>query len=90
MLHKLRNDEQDYTKCDAGNANMAQPATNLNVVNGTPTNAGEVGVTGNSAGYEIKAMSKSGNMFTIEKASGTTSRTCTTTGTGACPSNGSW
>ena len=90
QIESCYTDEQDYTKCDAGNANMAQPATNLNVVNGSPTNAGEVGVTGNGSGYEIKAMSKSGNMFTIEKASGTTSRTCTTTGTGACPSNGSW
>jgi hypothetical protein len=35
-------------------------------------------------------MSKSGNVFTIEKDTGTTTRTCTTAGTGACPSNSSW
>jgi type IV pilus assembly protein PilA len=90
QIESCYTDEQDYTKCDAGNANMAQPATNLKVVNGTPANGGEVGVTGNSSGYVIEAKSKSGNLFKIEKASGTTTRTCTTTGTGACPSNGSW
>jgi len=90
QIESCYTDEQDYTKCDAGNANMAQPATNLNVVNGTPANGGEVGVTGNSSGYVIEAKSKSGNLFKITKSSGTTTRTCTTTGTGACPSNGSW
>jgi type IV pilus assembly protein PilA len=90
QIESCYTDEQDYTKCDAGNANMAQPSTNLNVVNGTPANGGEVGVTGNSSGYVIEAKSKSGNLFKIEKSSGTTTRTCTTTGTGACPSNGSW
>jgi type IV pilus assembly protein PilA len=90
QIESCYTDEQDYTKCDAGNPNMAQPATNLKVVNGDPTVGGEVGVNGNSSGYVIKAMSKSGNVFEITKASGTTSRTCTTTGTGACPSNGSW
>ena len=90
QIESCYTDEQDYTKCDAGNANMAQPATNLNVVNGTPANGGEVGVTGNSSGYVIEAKSKSGNLFKITKASGTTTRSCTTTGTGACPSNGSW
>jgi type IV pilus assembly protein PilA len=90
QIESCYTDEQDYTKCDAGNANMAQPATNLNVVDGDPTAAGQVGVTGNSTGYVIKAMSKSGNVFEIEKDSGTTTRTCTDTGKGACPSNGSW
>jgi type IV pilus assembly protein PilA len=83
-------DEQDYSKCDAGNANMAQPATNLKVVDGDPSVAGDVGVTGSGTSYTIKAMSKSGNVFAIEKSGGTTSRSCTDTGKGACPSNGSW
>src|SRR4029453_3325793 len=83
QIESCYTDEQDYTKCDAGNANMAQPSTNLNVVNGTPTNGGEVGVTGNSSGFVIAARAKSGNLFTITKASGTTTRTCSTTGTGA-------
>ena len=46
QIESCYTDEQDYTKCDAGNANMAQPATNLNVVDGTATSGGEVGVTG--------------------------------------------
>jgi hypothetical protein len=69
---------------------MAQPATNLDVVNGTPTSGGQVGVTGSSTGYTITAMSKSGNLFTIAKDTGTTTRSCSTAGQGACPSNGSW
>ena len=39
QIESCYTDEQDYTKCDAGNANMAQPATNLDVVTGDPTNA---------------------------------------------------
>jgi type IV pilus assembly protein PilA len=84
-------DEQSYTPCDADHANMQKPATSLTVVDGTADDAGEVGLDDLSDDtYTITAMSKSGNVFTIEKDSGTVTRTCTTVGKGACPSNGSW
>jgi type IV pilus assembly protein PilA len=90
QIESCYTDEQDYTKCDAGNPNMAKPATSLDVVNGDPSTAGQVGVTGNSTGFVIKAKSKSGNVFAITKVSGTITRTCDTAGQGSCPSNGSW
>ena len=41
--------------------------------------------------YTIRATSKSGNTFSIRKASaGVFTRSCTVTGEGGCPSNGSW
>jgi type IV pilus assembly protein PilA len=41
--------------------------------------------------YTIVGHSKSGNDFTITKtAGGAPTRTCTTGGSGGCPSNGSW
>jgi type IV pilus assembly protein PilA len=81
-------DEQDYTKCKA---NAGSPAT---------TDAGmadaklpsTVSVTVPS-GYlwQVDATSKSDNVFTIKKdTSGVVTRTCTTTGKGACPSSGTW
>jgi type IV pilus assembly protein PilA len=54
---------------------------------------GQVATTASGvSGYTIVGHSKSGNNFTITKDSttGVTSRSCTTTGQGGCPSNGSW
>ena len=53
---------------------------------------GQVEVTAAGANsYTIVGHSKSGNNFTITKtAGGAPTRTCTTGGTGGCPSNGSW
>jgi type IV pilus assembly protein PilA len=53
---------------------------------------GQVEVTAAGANsYTIVGHSKSGNDFTITKtAGGAPTRTCTTGGTGGCPSNGSW
>jgi type IV pilus assembly protein PilA len=46
---------------------------------------------GGTASYTIIGHSKSGNDFTITKtAGGAPTRTCTSTGSGGCPSNGSW
>jgi type IV pilus assembly protein PilA len=47
---------------------------------------------GSATGYEVtaKAGKSSGNTFTIKNAEGTVTRTCTTTGKGACPSSGNW
>ena len=58
-------------------------------VNGTT--AGKASVTASSAtGYTIVGYSASNNQFTITKAGAVVTRTCTTTGTGACPSGGTW
>jgi type IV pilus assembly protein PilA len=76
---------QDYTACD--NTGLT---TNEQVPAGDLT---DVVVTPNTKdGYAIVATSKSGNTFTITKAPGTgaVTRTCATTGKGACPSSGSW
>ena len=76
---------QDYTTCD--NTGLT---TNEQVPAGDLTN---VVVTPNTKdGYAIVATSKSGNTFTITKApaTGAVTRTCATTGKGACPSSGTW
>ena len=84
-------DEQTYANCGATAPTMSQAQTGLNTVNRAPTAAGEVGLTDLSAtGYTIAARSASGNTFTVTKSGGTISRTCTTAGEGACPSNRSW
>ena len=52
---------------------------------------GQVSVTATADTYSIVGHSKSGNDFTIAKdASGVTTRSCTTTSQGGCPSTGSW
>jgi type IV pilus assembly protein PilA len=73
--------EQTYANCGVGATAMTDaklPST--------------VTITGNTVdAYTIAASSKSGNSFTIAKASdGTITRTCTTSGTGACSSSGTW
>jgi type IV pilus assembly protein PilA len=55
------------------------------------TDAGEADIVSSSdAGFRIVGLSESGNRFTITKSSGSVTRTCTTTNSGACPSSGSW
>src|SRR5689334_24183486 len=57
------------------------------------TGNGQAQVTAAStSGYTIVGYSASGNTFTITKngTTGVTSRTCSTTSKGACPSSGSW
>ena len=48
--------------------------------------------TATTNGYTIVGKSASGNNFTITKSgsTGVSTRTCTSTGSGACPSTGSW
>jgi type IV pilus assembly protein PilA len=48
--------------------------------------------TATTNGYTIVGKSASGNNFTITKdgTTGVSSRTCSTTSTGACPSTGKW
>ena len=87
-------DEQTYANCGPTNANMTKAATGLDTTDTVPTGvaqAGKVSLTAlGASAYTITAQSKSGNRFVISKSGGTVSRTCTTVGDGACPSNGSW
>jgi type IV pilus assembly protein PilA len=85
--------QQDYTKCaPTGTPPVIDgSATGLNIGSGQ----GQVEVLGGAAltssTYTVVGHSKSGNSFTIAKASdGTTTRTCTTASSGGCPSGGSW
>ena len=77
---------QDYAECDTDadlEANGARPG--VTVVAAAPAEE-EVQVTANAAGgFDVIAMSKSGNTFTItEHTDGTSNRTCTTAGEGGC------
>ena len=55
------------------------------------TGSGQATVTAsNGTGYTIVGNSASNNKFTIIKNGATVTRTCSTTGTGACPSGGTW
>ena len=78
-------DTQDYTSCDSA-AELG--TTGLSYGSAT----GQVDVTGASAnGYTIVGHSKSANNFSIVKSGGAApTRTCSTTGSGACPSSGNW
>ena len=82
-------DEQDYTKCGPTAAVMSASNTGLTLVGTTPT-TGQVQVTtGNANSYVIDAKSKSGNDFVITKTNGgAVTRSCTTVGSGSCPSGG--
>src|SRR4051794_39635312 len=84
-------DAQTYTGCDSTNTQLTQAASGLNLVTGSTPAGGQVTIVPNATtGYTIAAGSKSGNVFTITKTNGTIARTCTTTGSGACPSAGTW
>ena len=81
--------EQDYTKCDSDTEiNPAGEPSGL----AYGTAAGQVEVSAaTSNSYTVVGHSKSGNNFSIVKATtGGITRSCTTTGKGACPSTGSW
>jgi type IV pilus assembly protein PilA len=57
------------------------------------TGSGQVEVGSQTdTGYVVTAHSRSGNTFLITKDPGTgvSTRTCTTKGTGSCPSSGNW
>ena len=76
---------QSYASCAS-----SQDVTESGITTGTGN--GQVNLATLSAGnYQVVAKSESGNTFTITKpASGSITRTCATTGSGACPSSGSW
>ena len=85
--------EQDYTKCDPDTELSVDGPTGMTW--GTTSGSGTVEVSAAAAPptntWTIIAHSKSGNDFTMTKgATGGITRTCATTGKGACPSSGSW
>jgi type IV pilus assembly protein PilA len=83
--------EQDYTKCDTS---AELPNTGLDL----GTTAGQVSVLSGatSSSYTVKAVSKASSggahEFYIVKSSlgGASTRTCTPTGSGGCPTSGNW
>ena len=79
-------DSETYVGCTA---KLNSAATGLNVGAGS----GQVQITAESAtGYSLTSTSKTGNTFTIVKASdGTVTRSCTRTNTkGGCPTSLAW
>ena len=81
-LESCYTNSQTYVGCGT-----AQDVTESRITTGTGN--GQVNLATLAAGnYEVVAKSDSGNSFTITKpASGAMTRTCTTTGSGACPSS---
>ncbi len=82
-------DKQDYTACNENTA--TELGVNLGVDWGAAKGQASVTAAGTDS-WTIKATSKSGNVFTIEKvtATGVINRPCTTVNTGSCPGDGKW
>jgi type IV pilus assembly protein PilA len=76
---------ETYVSCDT-----SQDVTESGIAIGA--GVGQATISGLSVnGYTIVGHSKSANNFTIAKTGGSTiTRTCTSTGKGACPTGGSW
>src|SRR4051794_7358897 len=89
-----RNLVSHMESCYAGsetyaNCQTSQDVTESGISLGSGT--GQAQISGNDAsGYTIVGHSKSGNDFTIQKSGANVTRSCTSTGKGACPSGGSW
>ena len=84
-------DSQDYTACDT----IAEVgSTGLSMVDGAPVaSSGNVGVSAaTSSSFTVQAASKSGNAFTIVRASSGAgyARTCTVAADGGCKAGGTW
>jgi type IV pilus assembly protein PilA len=84
-LESCYTNSQTYVGCGT-----SQDVTESGITTGT--GAGQVNLaTLASSNYQVVGQSDSGNNFTITKpASGPVTRTCTTTGKGACPDSGNW
>ena len=81
-------DHQDYSQCTT---NTTIVNTNLPIDNSYPPASGQVAAQGGLKTYTIAAQSVSGNFFTITKGTdGAVTRTCTTAGSGACQTSGTW
>jgi type IV pilus assembly protein PilA len=90
QIESCYTDTQDYSNCVAGAGQLTQANTGLDLVPGAPAR-NQVQITGQSqTGYTINAKSKNDNVFTIVKAGGNVTRSCTTAGQGSCPTGGSW
>ena len=79
-------DQQDYGKCTWTGTTGPGPILEAKLPS-------TVVVTSSAAdSYVVTATSESANTFTITKTSGAAavSRSCNTTGKGACPSSGQW
>ena len=69
----------------------ATTAAQLKALESALNNANITAVSGTSNTFSVTVTSVSGTTFTIARASdGTVTRSCTPSGQGACPSNGSW
>ena len=85
QIESCYTDSQDYTSC------TNPPSTGLNVTTAFPPATTSVAAQASSVDYTIVAASRSGNYFSITKAStGTSSRACSASGSGSCLSSGTW
>jgi type IV pilus assembly protein PilA len=81
-------DSSDWTVCGASAADLSVANTGMTFQATDPTAAGQIGLVTTSAGYTIKAKSKSGTMFTITKGASGVTRSCDSPGNGSCQSTG--
>jgi type IV pilus assembly protein PilA len=78
----LYTNDQTYTGVTAAGLKAVENALN---------NANITAASGTVDTFTVTVQSKASHNFTISRATdGTVTRTCTPTGQGACPSNGSW
>ncbi len=80
-------DSQDYTLCDSS-AELGSTGLTYGSTAGTV----EVAAGATATSFTVTGHSRSGNTFTITRASSGAgySRACTTVGDGGCPSSGVW
>ena len=86
-------DSSDWAVCGPTAADLAVANTGMTFQAADPTTSGQIGLAPSATGYTIKALSKSGTMFTITKGATGVSRTCDHGGTGSCKgsgANGTW
>ena len=80
--------EQTYTACDSdtelGNTGLDYGTSNGQV-------AVDASPAATASTYQVTGKSKNGHTFTITKGStGASTRSCSPTGEGGCPTNGKW
>jgi type IV pilus assembly protein PilA len=87
-----RNAVSAMESCYAGQQTYTGCATSQDVTDlGIPTSKLSITASSGGDGYTVIGISDSTNRFTITKtAGGAPSRTCSSTGKGACPGNGRW
>jgi len=81
QIESCYTDTQTYTTC----TNPSNTGLTLG------TGSGSVSATAAADTYTVRASSKSGNVFSIVKGTtGTSTRSCTSSGEGSCLTGGSW